>query len=61
MSCFVNQGWVCKIRKGIVPTTSTITVPPTFTSNFVINSNLFLLNKCLYKSDRLRRKRKFKS
>lgn len=33
INCFVNQGWVCKIFKGIIPTSNTIVVPPTFPSN----------------------------
>ena len=38
-SCYGNHGWICKIAKGVVPTSNTIVVQPTFPGNKKILKN----------------------
>ena len=35
VNCYVNRGWICKIPKGLIPTTNPITVPNSFPGELI--------------------------
>ncbi len=51
-TCSVNLGWICKINKGVNPTTTQINVPPTYAgilNNLIFQKSHFYYSKLSYR------------